>query len=358
MPCSKNTFAFLIVSVAHLLATCTASTGNGDDDKVERGENDEKRIPVFEDNYTTWKGYLSMTVRFGLFLFIICYPFVRGIKVWYLAGGRILFRRNDNGWIVGLRYQPPDLDRWLILAGYADRGRTGMHENNATASRKLTAEEVYALPEISAPKPSDVDIESGEADELSVTYHGNNESPSDVTNIDTINDLTVESGLELVPVSISSQEEVETDSTNESPPEQPTPTPTRKRIFTTTMSTQCSICIDDFEEGEKIRLLPRCGHAFHTDCILPWLTERQGCCPCCKADVICREVEDNEEAKEDEEENENNNSNNSGNENENEPNNNENGTAGERAASPGTGRSSYLSRGRNYYQAHPFVGRF
>merc|ERR1712151_1290290 len=53
-----------------------------------------------------------------------------------------------------------------------------------------------------------------------------------------------------------------------------------------TSSTICSICIEDFVDGEKLRLLPRCGHAFHTECILPWLTERQGCCPFCKCDVI------------------------------------------------------------------------
>jgi hypothetical protein len=54
-------------------------------------------------------------------------------------------------------------------------------------------------------------------------------------------------------------------------------------------------------------LLPRCGHAFHTECILPWLTERQGCCPCCKALVVCPVIAgDGEEAKEtDENDNEN-----------------------------------------------------
>ncbi|OEU06803.1 ring finger protein 13, partial [Fragilariopsis cylindrus CCMP1102] len=50
--------------------------------------------------------------------------------------------------------------------------------------------------------------------------------------------------------------------------------------------TTCSICIDEFEEGEKVRLLPLCGHGFHTDCILPWLKDRQGCCPLCKTAVL------------------------------------------------------------------------
>merc|ERR1711865_1048188 len=65
-----------------------------------------------------------------------------------------------------------------------------------------------------------------------------------------------------------------------------TPSRPRRKIYTTTTtSSMCSICIDDFEEGEKLRLFPNCGHAFHTDCILPWLTQRQGCCPYCKTPV-------------------------------------------------------------------------
>jgi hypothetical protein len=68
--------------------------------------------------------------------------------------------------------------------------------------------------------------------------------------------------------------------------------------YTTTTCTTCSICIDEFEEGEKLRLLPRCAHAFHTECILPWLTERQGSCPLCKTSVL--ELEGDTEEEEDE----------------------------------------------------------
>ena len=68
---------------------------------------------------------------------------------------------------------------------------------------------------------------------------------------------------------------------------------TQRRLqnFTTTTCTCCSICIDEFEEGETIRLLPRCGHAFHTSCILPWLQDRQGCCPLCKMEVLDRSMD-------------------------------------------------------------------
>lgn len=53
-----------------------------------------------------------------------------------------------------------------------------------------------------------------------------------------------------------------------------------------TISTSCAICIDEFENGEKLTLLPRCKHAFHPECIKEWLMERQGCCPLCKVDVL------------------------------------------------------------------------
>jgi hypothetical protein len=53
-----------------------------------------------------------------------------------------------------------------------------------------------------------------------------------------------------------------------------------------TTCTMCSICIDEFEAGERLTLLARCQHAFHKDCIRPWLMERQGCCPLCKSNVL------------------------------------------------------------------------
>jgi len=55
----------------------------------------------------------------------------------------------------------------------------------------------------------------------------------------------------------------------------------------------CSICICEFEEGEELRLLPECGHVFHTDCISPWLTEKRNTCPLCQQKVM--KEEDNEQ---------------------------------------------------------------
>jgi len=47
----------------------------------------------------------------------------------------------------------------------------------------------------------------------------------------------------------------------------------------------CAICLEEFEHKEKVRVLP-CGHKFHEDCLVPWLTERHASCPLCKMDVL------------------------------------------------------------------------
>lgn len=48
--------------------------------------------------------------------------------------------------------------------------------------------------------------------------------------------------------------------------------------------TSCAICLEEYEQGEKLRQLA-CGHCFHHDCIKPWLTERSASCPLCKLEV-------------------------------------------------------------------------
>lgn len=49
--------------------------------------------------------------------------------------------------------------------------------------------------------------------------------------------------------------------------------------------TTCSICIDEFEQGERLILLPDCGHFFHSQCITPWLKEKKATCPICQTMV-------------------------------------------------------------------------
>ncbi|KAF2445196.1 hypothetical protein P171DRAFT_444079 [Karstenula rhodostoma CBS 690.94] len=46
----------------------------------------------------------------------------------------------------------------------------------------------------------------------------------------------------------------------------------------------CSICTDDFEMGQDIRVLP-CDHKFHPECVDPWLLNVSGTCPLCRVDL-------------------------------------------------------------------------
>ncbi|TRY79078.1 hypothetical protein TCAL_05915 [Tigriopus californicus] len=47
----------------------------------------------------------------------------------------------------------------------------------------------------------------------------------------------------------------------------------------------CCICLEDFEEGEKLRILP-CDHGYHSKCIDPWLVKNKRICPQCRKRVF------------------------------------------------------------------------
>ena len=55
----------------------------------------------------------------------------------------------------------------------------------------------------------------------------------------------------------------------------------KKKKFTENY--QCIICMEEFEEKEKVKLLP-CGHIFHDNCIKQWLL-KQKTCPFCKDEI-------------------------------------------------------------------------
>ncbi|KAL8152611.1 hypothetical protein V2J09_010371 [Rumex salicifolius] len=47
---------------------------------------------------------------------------------------------------------------------------------------------------------------------------------------------------------------------------------------------QCYICLEEYETGDKIRVLP-CTHEYHMACVDKWLKEIHGVCPLCRGDV-------------------------------------------------------------------------
>ncbi|KAF7834530.1 RING-H2 finger protein ATL2 [Senna tora] len=47
---------------------------------------------------------------------------------------------------------------------------------------------------------------------------------------------------------------------------------------------ECAVCLSEFEEGETGRVLPKCNHSFHTDCIDMWF-KTHSTCPLCRAPV-------------------------------------------------------------------------
>ncbi|XVE66583.1 hypothetical protein DITRI_Ditri08aG0090400 [Diplodiscus trichospermus] len=49
--------------------------------------------------------------------------------------------------------------------------------------------------------------------------------------------------------------------------------------------TDCSVCLNEFQEDETLRLLPKCSHAFHILCVDTWLRSHTNC-PLCRAPIV------------------------------------------------------------------------
>jgi len=46
----------------------------------------------------------------------------------------------------------------------------------------------------------------------------------------------------------------------------------------------CAVCLDEFENGDRLRQLTLCGHQFHTACLDEWLGQHDNC-PLCRAPI-------------------------------------------------------------------------
>ncbi|XP_062074763.1 RING-H2 finger protein ATL79-like [Humulus lupulus] len=49
--------------------------------------------------------------------------------------------------------------------------------------------------------------------------------------------------------------------------------------------TECAICLSEFEEGQGVRLMARCNHGFHDQCIHQWLSSHSSC-PTCRSTCL------------------------------------------------------------------------
>ncbi|CAI9109031.1 OLC1v1008763C1 [Oldenlandia corymbosa var. corymbosa] len=57
------------------------------------------------------------------------------------------------------------------------------------------------------------------------------------------------------------------------------------------IDTECAICLSEFTQGERVRILPKCGHGFHVRCIDKWLNSHSSC-PTCRHCLIetCQKI--------------------------------------------------------------------
>ncbi|KAF1893858.1 hypothetical protein Lal_00002397 [Lupinus albus] len=54
---------------------------------------------------------------------------------------------------------------------------------------------------------------------------------------------------------------------------------------TSIAATECPICLGEFINGEKVRVLPNCHHGFHVRCIDTWLLSHTSC-PTCRHSLL------------------------------------------------------------------------
>jgi hypothetical protein len=52
-----------------------------------------------------------------------------------------------------------------------------------------------------------------------------------------------------------------------------------------TTCTCCSVCLDNYGDGDVLRMLPECGHLFHRECVDPWL-RKHPTCPVCRTSPL------------------------------------------------------------------------
>ncbi|XP_049387762.1 RING-H2 finger protein ATL16-like [Solanum stenotomum] len=58
----------------------------------------------------------------------------------------------------------------------------------------------------------------------------------------------------------------------------------KKREENSRIHSECAVCLNEFQENEKLRVIPNCAHIFHIDCIDVWLQNNANC-PLCRNSI-------------------------------------------------------------------------
>ena len=213
--------------------------------------------------------------RFVLFGLLIVAPCIRAVYLWYMGGGRIHLRRNENGRVVGLLYIPP-VPFWLSI---------GRLQQPTTPIRDTLSEEAFdSLPEIKYTPP-----EMDRIDNINTQIA----SPVERKDPDSVDDKKKQapsSGQEeddALNVSFASEaEKGELGTPDDEVCSESRVASTASPLATLrqdseanevcTTCTTCSICIDDFIPGETLTLLPRfvsslCSNALRVRRVLPFV---------------------------------------------------------------------------------------
>ena len=65
-----------------------------------------------------------------------------------------------------------------------------------------------------------------------------------------------------------------------------------EKVYTTNTNKSniklCTICLNNFEIGSKVRIVPNCQHIFHSNCIIESIIHSSGTpkCPICNANLL------------------------------------------------------------------------
>lgn len=51
---------------------------------------------------------------------------------------------------------------------------------------------------------------------------------------------------------------------------------------------ECPICLGEYQQGEELRILPRCSHGFHVKCIDKWFLSHSSC-PICRQQLLIKD---------------------------------------------------------------------